>query len=255
MVSIKSRTAIEKMRKAGYIVMLTHKAIEDNISSGVTTRELDRIAEEIIIKNSAIPSFKGVSGFAGAPKYPASICASVNEEIIHGIPDGRVLKEGDIISIDIGAYIDGYHGDAARTYKVGKVSKEAEHLIDVTKESFFRGIANAVKGMRIGDIGKEIQNYVEANGYSVVREFVGHGIGREMHEEPQIPNYKDKSSGPRLLPGMTLAIEPMVNIGTCEIKVLSNKWTVVTKDGKLSAHYENTILITENEPEIITILR
>ncbi|AGC69573.1 methionine aminopeptidase Map [Thermoclostridium stercorarium subsp. stercorarium DSM 8532] len=240
------------MRKAGYIVAMAHRRIEELIAPGITTRELDRAAEEVIRKLGGIPSFKGVPNPYGGIDFPASICASVNHEVIHGIPNDIPLKEGDIVSIDIGAIYEGYHGDAARTYEVGKVSPEAKRLIAVTRESFYKGIEMAREGMRIRDISRAIQQYVEQNGYSVVRDFVGHGIGREMHEEPQIPNFVTLERGPRLRKGMTLAIEPMVNEGRWEVDILSNKWTVVTKDGKLSAHYENTIVVTENEPEILT---
>jgi methionyl aminopeptidase len=252
MITIKSQREIDLMRKAGYIVAMAHRRIEELIAPGITTRELDRAAEEVIRKLGGIPSFKGVPNPYGGIDFPASICASVNHEVIHGIPNDIPLKEGDIVSIDIGAIYEGYHGDAARTYEVGKVSPEAKRLIAVTRESFYKGIEMAREGMRIRDISRAIQQYVEQNGYSVVRDFVGHGIGREMHEEPQIPNFVTLERGPRLRKGMTLAIEPMVNEGHWEVDILSNKWTVVTKDGKLSAHYENTIVVTENEPEILT---
>ncbi|AGI40524.1 type I methionyl aminopeptidase [Thermoclostridium stercorarium subsp. thermolacticum DSM 2910] len=252
MITIKSQREIDLMRKAGYIVAMAHRRIEELIAPGITTRELDRAAEEVIRKLGGIPSFKGVPNPYGGIDFPASICASVNHEVIHGIPNDIPLKEGDIVSIDIGAIYEGYHGDAARTYEVGKVSPEAKRLIAVTRESFYKGIEMAREGMRIRDISRAIQQYVEQNGYSVVRDFVGHGIGREMHEEPQIPNFVTLERGPRLRKGMTLAIEPMVNEGRWEVDILSNKWTVVTKDGKLSAHYENTIVVTENEPEILT---
>ncbi|ANX02430.1 type I methionyl aminopeptidase [Thermoclostridium stercorarium subsp. leptospartum DSM 9219] len=252
MITIKSQREIDLMRKAGHIVAMAHRRIEELIAPGITTRELDRAAEEVIRKLGGIPSFKGVPNPYGGIDFPASICASVNHEVIHGIPNDIPLKEGDIVSIDIGAIYEGYHGDAARTYEVGKVSPEAKRLIAVTRESFYKGIEMAREGMRIRDISRAIQQYVEQNGYSVVRDFVGHGIGREMHEEPQIPNFVTLERGPRLRKGMTLAIEPMVNEGRWEVDILSNKWTVVTKDGKLSAHYENTIVVTENEPEILT---
>lgn len=252
MIIVKSQREIDLMRKAGHIVAMAHRRIEELIAPGITTRELDRAAEEVILKLGGIPSFKGVPNPYGGPDFPASICASVNHEVIHGIPNDIPLKEGDIVSIDIGAIYEGYHGDAARTYEVGNVSPEAKRLIAVTRESFFKGIEMAREGMRVRDISRAIQQYVEQNGYSVVRDFVGHGIGREMHEEPQIPNFVTRERGPRLQKGMTLAIEPMVNEGHWAVDVLSNKWTVVTKDGKLSAHYENTIVITGNEPEILT---
>lgn len=255
MISIKSKSEIELMRKAGEIVALAHEKLEEIVKPGVTTLDLDRIIEEFILKKGAIPSFKGYkSGFPGALDYPASICASVNDEVVHGIPGLRMLKDGDIISIDIGVYIGGYHSDAARTFPVGNVSETALRLIDVTRQSFYEGIRYATAGNRIVDISSAIQEYVEKHGYSVVREYVGHGIGKEMHESPQIPNYRTRERGPRLGAGMTLAIEPMVNEGNYFVKLLDNKWTVVTADGSLSAHYENTIAVTEAEPIIMTKL-
>lgn len=242
------------MRKAGEVVMLIHKRLEEIIAPGVTTRELDRVAAEVIRSKGAIPSFKGVTCPYGGMDYPGVICASVNEEVIHGIPGDRVLKAGDIISIDTGAILDGFHGDAARTYAVGPVSPEALRLISVTEEAFNRGMAQAVEGNRIRDISRAVQSYVEENGFSVVRDYVGHGIGREMHEEPQIPNYVSPYKGIRLSAGMTLAIEPMVNAGTWRVRVLDDKWTVVTADGSLSAHYENTIAVTADGPVILTAL-
>lgn len=254
MISIKSKTEIEMMRKSGEILAKTHETIKEAIRPGITTLELDRIAEEFIRKSGATPSFKGYKGIPGAIDYPASICASANHQVVHGIPGLEMLKDGDIISVDIGVYFGGFHSDAARTYPVGSISEKAQHLIQVTKQSFYEGIKAAVNGNRIVDISIAIQNYVESNGYTVVREYVGHGIGKEMHEPPQIPNYRTRERGPRLEPGMTLAIEPMVNEGTHRVKLLDNKWTVVTEDGKLSAHYENTIVITEGEPVILTKL-
>lgn len=252
---IKSRTEIEYMKKSGEIVAIVLNKLEEMIRPGITTLELDRIAEELIKKHGAEPSFKGYkSSFKDAIDYPGSICASVNNEVVHGIPSLKELKDGDIISIDIGAYLNGYHGDAARTFPVGKISDNAQKLIEVTRQSFYEGIKKAVTGNRIVDISADIQTYVETNGYSVVRDFVGHGIGRDMHEEPQIPNYCTKMRGPRLEPGMTLAIEPMVNEGTYHVRINKNKWTVTTLDGSLSAHYENTIAITDSEPIILTKL-
>lgn len=254
MISIKSKSEIELMRKSGEILALTHEKIREAIKPGITTSELDKIAEEFIRKHGAIPSFKGFKGLPGSIDYPASICASVNNEVVHGIPGLKALKDGDIISVDIGVYLNGFHSDAARTFPVGKISSEAEKLILVTEQSFYEGIKYAVKGNRIVDISSAIQEYVEKNGYSVVREYVGHGIGREMHESPQIPNYRTRERGPRLEPGMALAIEPMVNEGSYFVKLLQNKWTVVTADGALSAHYENTIVITDTEPVLLTKL-
>jgi len=254
MISIKSKTEIEYMRRSGEVVAIALEKLKELIKPGITTLELDKIAEEIIRKSGAIPSFKGYEGLPGAERFPGSICTSINNEIVHGIPGLRMLKDGDIISIDIGACLNGYHADAARTFPVGNVSEKAKRLIDVTRQSFYEGIKRAVKGNRIIDISGAIQDYVESNGYSVIREYVGHGIGTRMHESPQIPNYRTRERGPRLEPGMTLAVEPMVNEGDYHVKLLDNKWTVVTMDGSLSAHYENTIAVTEGEPIILTKL-
>ncbi len=248
MVTIKSENEIALMKKAGAILAETLELIEKNIKPGVTTKMLDKLAFEYIKKHNALPSFKGYSG------YPASICASVNEEVVHGIPGRRRLNEGDIIGIDIGVCLGGYHADAARTYGVGKISEEAQHLIDVTKESFFKGIERAKEGARLGDVSGAIQTFVEENGYSVVRELVGHGIGSALHEQPDVPNYGSPGKGLRLQAGMTLAIEPMVNRGTHKIVILDDDWTCVTADGELSAHYENTVIITKDGCEIITML-
>lgn len=236
------------MKRAGELVALTLKEIEKHIKPGITTGELDKIAEDFISHHNAIPTFKGYRGF------PASICTSINEEVVHGIPGLKTLKDGDIISVDVGVEIDGYNGDAARTFPVGNVNDETHKLIEVTKQSFFEGLTYARVGYRLSDISHAIQNYVEKNNFSVVRDYVGHGIGQKMHEDPQIPNFGPPSKGPRLRPGMTLAIEPMVNIGDYDVYTLENQWTVVTKDGSLSAHYENTIAITDGEPEIMTMI-
>lgn len=251
MIVIKSEKEIDRMRKSGEVLALVMEELRRNIVPGVRTIELDRIAESLIKKHSATPSFKGYK-VKGLPDYPASICASINSEVVHGIPDARRLNDGDIVSIDIGVYLNGFHSDAARTFAVGKIDSEAERLIEVTKQSFFEGIRLAQSGRWLGEISTTIQDYVEKNGFSIVRDFVGHGIGQEMHEDPQIPNYRTERKGPKLQKGMTLAIEPMVNLGTYKVKVLENKWTVATIDGKLSAHYENTIAITENEPLMLT---
>ncbi|MDI6601293.1 MAG: type I methionyl aminopeptidase [Thermoanaerobacteraceae bacterium] len=248
MIIIKSENEISVMRKAGIIVKNTLEFIEEHIRPGVSTGYLDSTAEEFILKQNAYPGFKGYEGF------PASICTSINEEVVHGIPSAdRILKTGDIISIDVGAIYQGFYGDAARTFPVGEIDETAKRLIEVTRESFFEGIKFARFGYRLYDISNAIQTHVETNGFSVVRDYVGHGIGRDMHEDPQIPNYGPKGKGPRLLPGMALAIEPMVNAGSYRVKTLPNKWTVITADKSLSAHYENTIVITENEPEILTL--
>ncbi len=256
MVTIKSKQEIEKMREACRIAILAQKAIEEAIKPGISTWELDKIAENVMRENGAIPAEKGYpSGVKGVPAFPGSICASVNDEVIHGIPSKRViLKEGDIISIDLVAYKDGFNGDCARTYSVGKIDKASQKLMEVTKQAFFEGIKFAKKGNRIGDISHAIGEFVEKNGLNVVKEFQGHGIGRQMHEDPGIPNYGKAGRGVRLEPGMTLAIEPMVMAGSDEILELEDGWTIITEDGARSAHYENTILITENEPEILTKL-
>lgn len=247
-ITIKTQEQIEKMRKAGKILADLDKILAKEVKPGVSTKHLDKIAEDYIRSCGALPSFKGYGGF------PGSICASVNEEVIHGIPGSRILKEGDIISIDMGSYIDGFHGDCARTYPVGKISPEAQKLIDVTKQSFFEGIKFAKAGCHLNEIGAAIQKYVEDNGFSVVRDYVGHGIGKNLHEDPAVYNYKTTGRGPKLAKGMVLAIEPMVNMGTYKINVLDDDWTVVTKDGLWAAHYENTVLITDGEPELLTLL-
>ena len=255
MVYIKSKNEIEKMREACRVANLAQKAIERAIKPGVSTWELDQIAETTMRENGAIPAEKGYpSGMKGVPDFPASICASVNDNIIHGIPSKRtILKEGDIISVDLVAYKDGFNGDCCRTYCVGNVSEEAKRLVEVTKQAFFEGIKYAKKGNRLGDICHAIGSFVQANGFDVIREFQGHGIGREMHEDPGIPNYGKAGKGIRLEPGMTLAIEPMVVAGSPEICEGDDGWSIWTVDESLSAHYENTILITEKEPEILTL--
>ncbi len=248
MITIKSRTEVEYMRKAGKIVSDTFKVLKEAIAPGVTTKELDQIAYKFITSQGATPSFKGYGGF------PASICASINDQVIHGIPDNTVLREGDIISIDIGACYHGYHGDSAKTFPVGKISPAAQKLIDVTKQSFYEGVAFAKRGNRVTDISAAIQEYVEAHGYSVVRDYTGHGIGAQLHEEPSVLNYGKPGRGARLVPGMTIAVEPMVNAGGYGVYVdADNDWTVYTDDGQLSAHYEHTILITaDGDCEILT---
>jgi len=246
-INIKSDMEIQYMRSAGKVVAQALALIEEVIKPGITTAEIDKLAEEFIIKQGAKPSFKGYCGF------PASICTSVNDEVVHGIPTNRILLEGDIISIDCGAILNGYHGDAARTFPVGKVSSVAAMLIEITKNSFFKGAAKAIIGNRLSDISAAIQLYAEEHGYSVVRDFVGHGIGTSMHEDPEIPNYGTPGRGPKLVHGMVLAIEPMINIGKHYVKVKANRWTVVTRDGSLSAHYENTVAILQSGPEILTL--
>ncbi|MBG9788422.1 MULTISPECIES: type I methionyl aminopeptidase [Brevibacillus] len=246
MINIKSKAELEIMREAGRIVALTHQQLANFIKPGVTTKELDELAETFIRSHNAIPSFKGYGGFTG------SICASVNEELVHGIPGKRTLQEGDIISIDIGAKFQGYHGDSAWTYAVGNISLYDQRLMQVTEESLYKGLAKAIPDGRLSDISHEIQLHAEAAGYSIVREYVGHGIGQSLHEDPQIPNYGSPNRGPRLKPGMVLAIEPMVNAGERYVRTLEDNWTVVTVDGKKCAHYEHTIAITEDGYEILT---
>ena len=248
MIIRKSSKEITKMKEAGQIVAETHQLLADHIEVGVSTQKLDKIAEDYIKEQGAEPIFKGYHGF------PASICASVNEVIVHGIPDEYKLQDGDIISIDIGARIDGFCGDAARTWGVGDLSQEASDLLKVTNESLEEAITEVKLGNRLSDISHAVQSYVEPKGYSVVRNYSGHGIGREMHEAPQIPNYGKPNRGPRLKEGMVLAIEPMINLGTHKNETLDDGWTVVTKDNKLSAHFENTVAVTEDGPEILTKL-
>ena len=246
MITLKSSHEIEAMRRAGKITAAARAVAREMVKPGVTTQQIDKAVYKFITEQGATPSFLHYNG------YPASVCVSVNDEIIHGIPGPRVLQEGDIVSIDVGAYIGGYHGDCAATFPCGKVSPEAQNLIDVTRQSFFEGIKFAKEGCRLYDISAAIQGYAESHGCSIVREYVGHGIGTEMHESPEIPNYGHPGRGPRLLRGMTIAVEPMVNAGTAAIRQMPDGWTVRTADGKLAAHYENTLLITDGEPEILT---
>lgn len=246
MIIVKSEREIELMRRAGKITAAARALAGEMVKPGVTTREIDKAVFHFIRSQGAEPSFLNYNG------YPASVCVSVNDEIIHGIPGPRVLKEGDIVSVDVGAYIGGFHGDCAATYPCGKISEEAQRLIDVTRQSFFEGFAQAREGNRISDISHAVQAYVEANGFSVVREYVGHGVGASLHEAPEIPNYGKPGHGPRLQKNMTIAVEPMVNVGGYEVRTLDNGWTVVTADGSLSAHYENSLLVTDGEPEILT---
>lgn len=246
MIIIKSANELERMREAGKIVYLTHQELKKAIQPGITTKELDRLAEKVISGYGATPSFKGYNGF------PGSICTSVNDELVHGIPGNRELKEGDIISLDIGACYEGYHGDSAWTYPVGKISPEAERLLKVTEESLYKGLEQAKAGARVGDISHAIQTVAEEAGFSIVREYVGHGVGRNLHEGPSIPNYGISGKGPRLKSGMTIAVEPMVNYGKRFVKTLADNWTVVTADGSLCAHFEHTIAITDDGYEILT---
>lgn len=246
MIICKTPREIEIMRVAGRIVALTHQELKKYIKPGITTKELDAIAEKFIRQHDAIPSFKGYNGFTG------SICASVNEELVHGIPGEKVLKNGDIISIDIGAKYSGYHGDSAWTYAVGDISDETQKLLDVTEESLYKGLDEAKPGVRLSNISHAIQTYVESYGFSIVREYVGHGIGQNLHEDPQIPHFGPPDKGPRLKPGMVLAVEPMVNAGKRYVRTLPDNWTVVTTDGKMCAHFEHTIAIVETGYEILT---
>ena len=248
MVTRKSPREIAKMRKAGRVVALTLKRLAEIVRPGVTTAEIDRYAEDTIRELGGLPSFKGLYGF------PGSICISVNEEVVHGIPGSRVIREGDIVSLDVGAMVEGYHGDGAVTLPMEPISEEAKRLLEVTRKALDLGIAAARPGNRVVDISRAIQEYVEGNGFSVVRSLTGHGIGRKVHEEPQVPNFVVPGvPGPILRPGMTLAIEPMVNAGFYEVAVSENNWTVVTRDFSLSAHFENTVAITQSEAEILTV--
>ena len=246
MITLKSEHEIELMRRAGKITAAARALARDMVKPGVTTQQIDKAVYHFIKSQGATPSFLNYNG------YPASVCVSVNDEIIHGIPGKRMLKEGDIVSVDVGAYIGGFHGDCAGTYPCGQVSDQALDLIRVTQQSFFEGLKFAREGYRLSDISHAVQEYVESHGYSVVREYVGHGIGRRMHESPEVPNFGNPGHGPRLLRGMTIAVEPMVNAGSAAIRQMSDSWTVKTADGKNAAHYENTILITDGEPELLT---
>ena len=248
MMTLKTSEQIERMRKAGRVTAGALDAVARAAKPGVTTLELDAIAEDYIRSFGGIPSFKGFCG------YPGSICASVNEEVVHGIPSHRRWKEGDIVGVDIGVLLDGWQGDAARTVAVGKISEKAQHLMDVTRESFYRGYEMCREGKRLGDVGAAIQEYAESHGCSVVRDLCGHGIGRNMHEDPEVPNFGKAGHGLRCTRGLVIAIEPMLNLGAHTVRTLKDGWTVVTADGSLSAHYENTVAITDGDPEILTLL-
>ena len=251
MIFIKNAQEIDGIRKSCKIVVEVLNLLGSMIKPGITTKMLDEIAEDYIRSKGAIPAFKGYSQ-AGSFNYPASICASIDNEVVHGIPDDTELKEGQLLSIDVGVQFNGYFGDAARTFAVGKISALKKKLMNVTEESLYRGIEKAQDGNRVIDISRAIQNYVESNGFNVVRELTGHGVGKYLHEDPSIPNYVVSGPSPRLREGMTIAIEPMVNAGTYRVKTLKDGWTIVTEDGQPSAHFEHTILITNNEPEILT---
>ena len=247
MITIKNERELESMRQACKITAAARALAGEMVRPGVSTKAIDQAVHDYIVAQGAKPSFLNYNGF------PASACISVNSMVIHGIPGGYTLKEGDIVSVDVGAYYKGFHGDCAATFACGAISTEAQELIDVTKQSFYEGMRFARKGNRVQDISHAIQTYVESNGFSVVRSFVGHGVGRQLHEEPEVPNFGKPGRGPRLVPGMTIAVEPMVNVGTHEVRILKDGWTVLTADGSLSAHYENTVLITDGEPEILTV--
>lgn len=247
-VTIKSAREIDLMKEAGRLLAIVHDELGKAIRPGMSTKDIDRLGEDLIRSFDCVPNFLNYNG------YPASICVSVNDEVVHGIPrDDRILKEGDIVSLDAGLIYKGYHSDAARTYAVGQISQEAEKLITVTKQSFFEGIKMAKAGNHLYDISNAVDAYVTSYGYGIVKALVGHGIGTKLHEDPQIPNFAQKRKGLRLQPGMTLAVEPMINMGTGDVVWLDDKWTVVTADNAYSAHYENTILITDGEPEILTL--
>ncbi len=248
MITIKSERDLVSMRRAGQIAGTALAMAGEAVRPGITTAELDRIVRKYIESQGATPSFLGYGGF------PASACISINEEVIHGIPSSRKVLSGDIVSIDVGAYFEGFHGDTANTFCAGEVSSDARRLIEVTKESFRKGVEFAREGFRVSDISHAVQQHAEANGFSVVRAYTGHGVGAELHEQPDVPNFGQPGRGPRLLRGMTIAVEPMVNQGTHEIKVLGDKWTVVTADGKLAAHYEHSLLITDGEAELLTFV-
>ena len=246
MITIKSPREIELLRIAGEITGSTHNYLKPYIKPGITTKELDALAEEYILSRGATPSFKGYDGF------PGTVCASINEEVVHGIPGSRKLKEGDIITLDIGACFKGYHGDSAWTYAVGKISSEKEKLMTVTKESLFKGLEQVKAGNRIGDIGHAVQNYAESFGFGVVRELVGHGVGTDIHEEPDVPNYGNAHTGLVMKKGIVIAVEPMITYGSREICILDDDWTIVTMDESPAAHYEHTVLVTEDGYEILT---
>lgn len=246
MISLKTARDVDAMRKAGKITAAARALAGEMVRPGVSTKAIDKAVHDFIISQGAKPSFLHYSG------YPASVCISINEQVIHGIPGSRKIREGDVVSIDVGANIGGFHGDCAATYVAGEGSEENKRLIRVTRESFFEALRYARLGFRVSDISHAVQEYVEKAGYSVVRDYVGHGVGSKMHEDPEVPNFGKPGHGPRLMPGMTIAVEPMVNMGKFDVRVLSDDWTVVTVDGKPAAHYENTILITSGDPEILT---
>lgn len=252
MILIKSKKEIDYIRESCKIVAETLQLLKVNVKVGITTLELDKIAEDYIRSNNGVPAFKGYSQ-GGAPGFPGSICSSVDDEVVHGIPGSKILKEGEIVSIDIGVVKNGYFGDAALTVPVGVIDSQKEKLIEVTERSLYLGIEQAIAGNRVHDISYAVQNYVEANGFSIVKDLCGHGVGKFLHEDPSIPNFGKKGTGPRLKSGMTLAIEPMVNAGKYEVSTASDGWTIITADGSTSAHFEHTILVNNNSPEILTV--
>jgi methionyl aminopeptidase len=253
MIIIKSNREIDCLRRANQIVALVFREIKKMVRPGITTKELDREAERLIRAHGGIPAFKGYQPLGYRSEFPASMCISVNEQVVHGIPGLRRLKEGDIVSLDVGVLLDGYYGDAAITLPVGNVSEEAKRLMAATEHALYIGIEQAKEGNRLSDISHSIQAYAEGNGFSVVRDFVGHGIGKSLHEDPQIPNFGPPHQGPRLKEGMVFALEPMINAGTWQVNRLGDEWTVVTVDGKLSAHFEHSIALTDSDPEILSI--
>jgi len=247
MIQYKSTRQIEQIRKAGRVVAEVLDLISENVRPGVTTGELDRLTADFFKRRNARPAFLGYQGF------PANICVSVDDEVVHGIPGKRILSEGQIVSVDVGAIVDGYHGDSARTFAVGAISDETRRLLDITEKSLYKGIEKCVAGNHLGDLSAAIQSYVEEEGFSVVRDLVGHGIGKRMHEEPQVPNFGEAGTGIEMKEGLVIAIEPMINAGDCEVRVLPDGWTVVTADGSLSAHFEHTVAVTSDGPEILTL--
>lgn len=248
MIQVKSDKEIELMRRACAVTAAARALAGEMIAPGVHTYEIDRAVHDFMIMQGAVPSFLNYNG------YPKSVCISINDEVIHGIPGGRRINEGDIVSVDVGAFLGGFHGDCAATFIAGEADESVKKLIEVTRQSFFEGLRFARTGYRVSDISHAIQTYAESFGYSVIREYVGHGVGAKLHEDPEVPNFGKPGHGPRLIPGMTLAIEPMINMGKAGIRLLSDGWTVVTADGKPSAHYENTVLVTNGEPEILTVV-
>lgn len=254
MIYIKTKKEIDLIRESSRLVAETLQLLKRNVRPGVSTKELDQIAEDYILSNNGIAAFKGYSQGGGSINYPGAICASIDEQVVHGIPGNRILKEGEIISLDVGVKKSGYYGDAALTVAVGNISEEKQKLMDVTEKSLYLGIEQAIENNKIYDISAAVQKYVEANGFSVVRDLCGHGVGKHLHEDPSIPNFGKEGTGPKLKNGMTIAIEPMVNLGQYEVRTLFDGWTVVAADGLPSAHFEHTILISNGQPEILTVV-